>query len=148
MATIYEGAAGESGTAVYTLFGGPAETGDYSGVLAQGTIDEAHLTGPLEGGTLGDLIALIKDGKAYVSVGTTANPVDAIRGQIAESSTGAETTVSTDESETTTTSADESGTTTTAQEEHHHQEDDDHLVAFEADWARSTWSRPMLSCRD
>ena len=74
VATIYEGAEGESGTAVYTLFAGPAEEGDYSGVLAQGTIDETSLTGSLEGGTLGDLIALIKDGKAYVSVGTTRQP--------------------------------------------------------------------------
>jgi hypothetical protein len=105
-ATIYEGAAGASGTAVYTLFAGPAEKADFSGVLAQGTIDEANLTGPLEGGTIGDLIALIKDGKAYVSVGTTAHPVDAIRGQISEtttSTTGG--TSSTDESSTTTTTS-------------------------------------------
>ena len=100
VATIYQGAAGESGSAVYTLFAGPAEQGDYSGVLAQGTIDETNLTGSLEGGTLGDLIALVKDGKAYVSVGTTANPIDAIRGQIAESSEDTGTTVSTDESST------------------------------------------------
>ena len=74
-------------TAIYTFFAGPAEKADYSGVLAQGTIDEANFTGSLEGGTVGDLIALIKDGKAYVSVGTTANPVDAIRGQISETTT-------------------------------------------------------------
>ena len=83
-ATIYEGAAGDKGTAVYTLFADTAEKGDYSGVLGSGTIDETSLTGSLEGGTLGDLIALILDGKAYVSVGTTDNPIDAIRGQIAE----------------------------------------------------------------
>ncbi len=108
VATIYEGAAGDSGTAIYTLFAGPAEKADYSGVLAQGTIDEANFTGSLEGGTIGDLIALIKDGKAYVSVGTTANPVDAIRGQISEtttSTTGDDTssTESTGEGATTTT---------------------------------------------
>jgi CHRD domain len=113
-ATIYEGAAGEPGAAVYTLFPGPAQQGEFTGVLAKGPIDETNLTGSLEGGTLDDLIALIKDGKAYVSVGTTANPVDAIRGQIAESSSGAETTVSTDESDTTdTSSVDQSDTTTT-----------------------------------
>jgi hypothetical protein len=84
VAAIYEGAPGDAGTAVYTLFAGPAEEGDFSGVLGQGTIDERDLTGSLEGATLGDLIALIKDGQAYVSVGTTKNPVDAIRGQIAE----------------------------------------------------------------
>jgi hypothetical protein len=96
VATIYEGAAGESGTAVYTLFAGPAEKADYSGVLAQGTIDEANLTGSLEGGTVGDLIALIKDGKAYVSVGTTAHPIDAIRGQISETTSTTGGTGSTD----------------------------------------------------
>ena len=98
VATIYEGAEGDKGTAVYTLFAGPAEKGDFSGVLASGTIDETSLTGSLEGGTLGDLIALIKDGKAYVSVGTTDNPVDAIRGQIAENSVDTATTGATDES--------------------------------------------------
>jgi CHRD domain len=85
VATIYEGAPGDSGTAVYTLFAGPAEQAGYSGVLAQGTIDVASLTGSLRGKTLGDLVAMVKDGNAYVSVGTTANPVDAIRGQISES---------------------------------------------------------------
>jgi hypothetical protein len=100
VATIYEGAQGDKGTAVYTLFAGPAESGDYSGVLAQGTIAETDLTGSLEGGTLGDLIALIKDGKAYVSVGTTEHPVDAIRGQIAESTLDTETTDTTEEGDT------------------------------------------------
>jgi hypothetical protein len=97
VATIYEGAEGDEGTAVYTLFAGPAESGDYSGVLAQGTIDVTSLTGSLEGGTLGDLIALILAGKAYVSVGTTETPVDRIRGQIAESAVDTETTDTTDE---------------------------------------------------
>jgi hypothetical protein len=108
VASIYEGAEGDSGTAVYTLFAGPAEEGDYSGVLAQGTIDEASLTGSLEGGTLGDLVALIKDGQAYVSVGTTDNPVDAIRGQITESTATTETTNASDTS-------DESDTTDTTE---------------------------------
>lgn len=106
-ATIYEGADGEKGAAVYTLFGGPAEQSDYSGVLAQGTVDPADFTGSLKGATVADLIALIKDGKAYVSVGTTAHPVDAIRGQISETTTSttgdASSTDSTGEGETTTT---------------------------------------------
>jgi CHRD domain len=111
VAAIYEGAEGESGTAVYTLFAGPAESGDYSGVLAQGTINESELTGSLEGGTVADLIALINDGKAYVSVGTTQTPVDRIRGQITVSEETS-TTSSTDESDTTE-STDTGETTTT-----------------------------------
>ena len=111
VATIYEGAEGDEGTAVYTLFAGPAEEGDYSGVLAQGTIDETSLTGSLEGGTLGDLIALIKDGKAYVSVGTTQTPVDRIRGQIAESTV--DTTDTTGDTGSTDTTGEGETTTTT-----------------------------------
>jgi hypothetical protein len=111
VANIYEGAEGEEGTAVYTLFAGPAESGDYSGVLAQGTIDEASLTGSLKGGTLGDLIALINDGKAYVSVGTTMTPVDRIRGQIAETATS--TTDTTGDTGSTDTTGEGETTTTT-----------------------------------
>jgi hypothetical protein len=111
VASIYQGAPGDSGTAVYTLFGGPAESGPYTGVLAQGTIDEASLTGPLQGGTIGDLVAMIKDGNGYVSVGTTEDPVDAIRGAIAVSSEDTGTTVSTDESGTTSTTKKSTSTT-------------------------------------
>ncbi len=110
VAAIYEGAEGDSGTAVYNLFAGPADGGDYSGVLAQDIINEADLTGSLEGGTIGDLIALIEDGNAYVSVGTTQTPVDRIRGQIAVSE---ETTTSTGESDTTETTGEGDTTTTT-----------------------------------
>ncbi len=60
---------------------------------------------------MGDLIALIKDGEAYVSVGTTDNPVDAIRGQISESGGGTETTG--DGTETTDTTGE--GDTTTSE---------------------------------
>jgi len=82
MATIYEGAAGSAGAAVLTLFAGPAKEGVYSGELAKGTVKETDLTGTLAGKTIGDLMALIEAGGAYVSVGNTSHPVDAIRGQI------------------------------------------------------------------
>jgi hypothetical protein len=114
-AAIYEGAEGVSGTVVYTLFAGPAEKGDYSGVLAQDTIDESELTGSLEGGTVADLIALINEGNAYVSVGTTQTPVDRIRGQIAESTVTTDTSSDTGSTDTTdesdTTSSDTTDTT-------------------------------------
>lgn len=82
VATIYEGTPGTSGTAVYMLFAGPTKDGMFQGVLAQGLVFGDDLIGPLRGGTIGDLIALIKDGNAYVSIGNTSHPVDAIRGQI------------------------------------------------------------------
>ena len=82
VATIYEGTAGTSGAPVLTLFAGPSKKGVFSGSLAEGTIKDADLTGPLQGKTVGDLISLVKAGNAYVSVGNTSHPLDAIRGQI------------------------------------------------------------------
>ena len=116
VATIYKGAEGDTGTPVYTLFGGPATSGDFSGILAQGIIDEANLIGPLASGGLGDLIQLVKDGDAYVSVGTTDNPVDAIRGQIslsADDTTSTENTSGSDTSDTTDTTGGTSSSSTT-----------------------------------
>jgi hypothetical protein len=82
-AAIYEGAPGTSGSPVYVLFAGPPEiTSGYQGELAGGTIEPGILQGSLAGGTIGDLIALIQAGNAYVSVGNKSHPVDAIRGQI------------------------------------------------------------------
>lgn len=82
VANIYEGDAGENGVVVLSLFSGPTEEGRYSGKIAEGPVEDADLTGPLAGKTAADLIALIKEGRAYVSVGNTSHPVDAIRGQI------------------------------------------------------------------
>lgn len=86
VAAIYEGAPGSSGTAVYTLFAGPTKEGLYEGILAGGepedVIIDADLVGTLQGQTVADLIALIEEGQAYVSIGNESHPVDAIRGQI------------------------------------------------------------------
>ncbi len=84
VAAIFEGAEGEEGTAVVTLFAGPAKEGEFTGTLAEGTITVDDLTGSLSGGTLADLLALIADGRAYVSVGTAEHPTEAIRGKITE----------------------------------------------------------------
>lgn len=83
LAAIYQGGPGTSGRLVYTLYvAGPGEEGSKTGILAEGVIDETELVGPLAGGTLADLIQLIKDGNAYVSIGNKSHPTDAIRGQI------------------------------------------------------------------
>ena len=82
VATIYEGTPGTSGTAVLTLFDGPTVTGVLRGELAAGSVEATSLTGTLTGATVGDLIALIEEGNAYVSVGNSSHPIDAIRGQI------------------------------------------------------------------
>jgi hypothetical protein len=83
LAAIYEGAPGATGAAVYTLYvAGEGEEGAKTGNLAEGVIDEADLVGPLQGGTIADLIQLVRDGSAYVSIGNKSHPVDAIRGPI------------------------------------------------------------------
>lgn len=119
-ATIYQKADDGSDAVVYTLYSETAEADEYSGVLAQGSIDKSKFTGPLEGKDIGDLIALVVSGQAYVKVGTT-DDLNALTGQIAEStSTGdttedttEDTTVSTDDGTTDTTASDEEETTTT-----------------------------------
>ena len=84
-AAIYEGKAGSSGAVVYTLpiTDANAASGVYTGKLCEGVVNETDLTGSLAGKTIADLIKLIKDGNAYVSVGTPSHPVDAIRGPLA-----------------------------------------------------------------
>lgn len=83
VATIYQGTPGSEGDAVYTLYvADDPNQGTYQGTLAEGTIVAMDLVGPLQGKTVTDLLALIEDGEAYVSVGNKSHPVDAIRGQI------------------------------------------------------------------
>jgi len=83
VAAIYEGTSTTNGVAVYMLFAGPTKTSSsFEGVLASGQIDPSLLTGSLQGGTAADLISLIQSGNAYVSVGNTKHPIDAIRGTI------------------------------------------------------------------
>jgi hypothetical protein len=56
--------------------------GTFSGVLAEGTITAADLTGPLAGMSLDALLAEMDAGNAYVNVHTLNHPPGEIRGQI------------------------------------------------------------------
>jgi hypothetical protein len=79
---IYQGQPGTSGQVVYNLPITATDTnGVFQGTLSEGTIDEADLTGPLAGQTITDLIALITNGDAYISVGNPTH-LEAIRGPI------------------------------------------------------------------
>lgn len=49
---------------------GPLGAGRHDGVLAEGTITAANLTGPLAGRPLSGLVAALDDGRAYVNVHT------------------------------------------------------------------------------
>ena len=81
-AGIYEGQPGRVGQLVLPLYDGPTKTGPFVGVLAEGPVVAADLTGSLQGKTLTDLIALIEAGDTYVSVANTSYPNGAIRGRV------------------------------------------------------------------
>lgn len=77
MAHVHAGAAGSNGLPVVWLFPstapvpGPTGAGRFNGVIAEGTITGADLIGPLAGQPLSALVALMKDGNAYVNVHTS-----------------------------------------------------------------------------
>ncbi len=86
MAHIHEGAIGANGPVVVWLYPSAPPPklipGKTNGVLADGTITSASLTGPLAGKSITDLLNDIKTGKAYVNVHTSQYPGGEIRGQI------------------------------------------------------------------
>lgn len=86
MAHIHYGPAGTNGPVVAWLYPSapPPELieGRFSGVLAEGTITEDDLVGPLEGLSMSDLMHHIRMGHAYVNVHTLQFPAGEIRGQI------------------------------------------------------------------
>lgn len=69
-AHIHLGAAGVNGPVVVGLFSGAAGSGRTDGVLAEGTITAASLSGPMAGKTMADLIAAMESGNTYVNVHT------------------------------------------------------------------------------
>jgi|GEM_PF-538134 len=88
-AHIHMGAPDENGPIVVSFY--PIDTNassplgppiNVSGVLSQGVITAANLTGPLNGSSLGSLVSLIQNGSAYVNVHTSRYPGGEIRGQI------------------------------------------------------------------
>jgi hypothetical protein len=85
-AHIHTAPAGANGPVVVWLYpdAPPAQLipGRSSGILAVGTITAADLVGPLAGGSLADLLALMDGGGAYVNVHTSQYPGGEIRGQI------------------------------------------------------------------
>lgn len=95
-AELHLGSPNMNGPAVVRLFpvhGATARKGDFSGVLAEGTITSADLTGPLLGSPLTDLVDQMREGSAYVNIHTNdgVDPPDSgpgdyrkgeIRGQI------------------------------------------------------------------
>lgn len=81
-AHIHVGQPGEDGEIVASLFSGDT-MGEFNGQLAEGTITESDLIGPLTGDMIG-LIELLQSGGLYVNVHTVVNPGGEIRGQITQ----------------------------------------------------------------
>jgi hypothetical protein len=86
-------ASGEEASCVAVLSGGPASacaglmSGSFSGVLGQGTITAADLSGPktcagCDNVTFSQLMTDIQAGKAYVNVHTSQNPSGEVQGTI------------------------------------------------------------------
>jgi hypothetical protein len=82
VARLHEGKAGATGATILTLYGGPTKSGLFSGVLIQGNFTASDFTGPLQGKTIADFVALLKTGSIYVNVGTTVHIPGEIRGQL------------------------------------------------------------------
>ena len=71
---LHLGPASANGPLVLKLFprpGASTKTGEFSGVLAQGTITAADLIGPLLGSSLADFIDELKAGDVYTNVHTS-----------------------------------------------------------------------------
>jgi hypothetical protein len=81
-AHIHRGPAGQNGPVVTFLFGFVPGGVTTNGVLAEGSITEADLIGPLAGQPLSALLNEMNNGNTYVNVHTVSFPPGEIRGQI------------------------------------------------------------------
>lgn len=72
-ADLHLGPATQNGPLVVKLWpaaGGSPKKGEFSGVLAEGTIDAGDLIGPMNGAPLADLLDQLRSGNVYVNVHT------------------------------------------------------------------------------
>lgn len=76
---IHSGAEGENGPIVVTLFNFDSPQNE---VLQYSNFTASNLEGPMEGKTMQDLIAAMKNGSTYINVHTEQNPNGEIRGQL------------------------------------------------------------------
>lgn len=76
---IHSGAEGENGPIVVTLFNFDSPQNE---VLQYSNFTASNLEGPMQGKTMQDLIAAMKNGTTYINVHTEQNPNGEIRGQL------------------------------------------------------------------
>lgn len=77
---IHSGVEGENGPIVVTLFKFDSPQNNVTD--QEGSIAVNNLEGPMQGKTIPDLMAALKNGSAYVNIHTEQNPDGEIRGQI------------------------------------------------------------------
>jgi hypothetical protein len=94
MAHIHQGAAGQEGPVVAWLYPSDKASqanvdpntsmlpGEFTGLLAAGTINATDLVGPMANMTISDLMGSMTAGQIYANVHTTQNPGGEIRGQV------------------------------------------------------------------
>lgn len=82
MGHIHLGGPGVNGPVVVPLFNSTSISGNYSGMIASGTITAKDLTGPLQGKTMDDLFTAMKSGGAYVNFHTVKLPAGETRGPV------------------------------------------------------------------
>ena len=78
---IHSGAEGENGPIVVTLFKFDSPQNE---VFVKGNITANNLEGQMQGKTIPDLIAAMKNGSTYVNVHTEQNPDGEVRGQLVD----------------------------------------------------------------
>jgi len=78
---VHSGAEGENGPIVVTLF---KFDSPQNVVFEKGNITASNLEGPMQGKTIPDLIAAMKNGSTYVNVHTEQNPNGETRGQLVD----------------------------------------------------------------
>lgn len=76
---IHSGAQGENGPIVVTLF---QFESPQNNVTQNGNFTSSELEGPMQGKTISDLMAAMKNGSTYANFHTEQNPNGEVRGQI------------------------------------------------------------------
>jgi hypothetical protein len=79
---IHTGTFGVAGPVVVTLVSQSACTFGATQVKCEGTFTAANFQGQLAGHPMSDLVAMMREGRAYANVHTSAHPAGEIRGQL------------------------------------------------------------------
>lgn len=81
-AHLHNAPSGSNGNVVVTLIPNQTPSGLSNGLIAEGMISAADLSGPLAGKSIGHLIKELEAGRIYVNVHTSANRSGELRGQV------------------------------------------------------------------